>query len=145
MVIKNTDIIELYSYGIFLNLNLNFMNYVMLNSNINFFKGIIYIFLFNLFTKFVFKYSFLNILFHNYWKNNLKTIAMPQLIYSSGLVLMNDLLIDNKYINNVYSKALSIIGLNYFIKNNYINEVNDSIIFRYNFAFLYFFIDYLIS
>lgn len=145
MVIKNTDIIELYSYGIFLNLNLNLINYVMVNSNMNFFKGIIYILLFNLFTKFTFKYSFLNILFHNYWKNNLKTIAMPQLIYSSGLVLMNDVLLENKYINNTYCKVFSIIGLNYFLKSNYLNEINESIIFRYNYALLYFFLDYMFN
>ncbi len=34
---KNTDVIELYSFGIFLNINLNFLNYILVNSNINFF------------------------------------------------------------------------------------------------------------
>lgn len=145
MVIKNTDIIELYSYGIFLNLNFNLINHIVLNSNINILKGIIYVFLINLFTRFVFKYSFLNIIFHNYWKNNLKTIAMPQIIYSSGIVLINDLLGENSYTNNIYIKLLSMIGLNYFIKSNYINEINESVIFRYNYSILYFLLDYLFN
>lgn len=145
MVIKNTDIIELYSYGIFLNLNFNLINHIVLNSNINILKGIIYVFLINLFTRFVFKYSFLNIIFHNYWKNNLKTIAMPQIIYSGGIVLINDLLGENSYTNNIYIKLLSMIGLNYFIKSNYINEINESVIFRYNYSILYFLLDYLFN
>lgn len=145
MVIKNTDIIELYSYGIFLNLNFNLINHIVLNSNINILKGIIYVFLINLLTRFIFKYSFLNIIFHNYWKNNLKTIAMPQIIYSSGIVLINDLLGENSYTNNIYIKLLSMIGLNYFIKSNYINEINESVIFRYNYSILYFLLDYLFN
>ena len=70
---------------------------------------------------------------------------MPQLIYSSGLVLMNDVLLENKYINNTYCKVFSIIGLNYFLKSNYLNEINESIIFRYNYALLYFFLDYMFN
>ena len=116
-----------------------------MRSNTNFFKGIIYIFLFNFVSKFIFKYSFLNILFHKYWKNNLKSIAMPQLIYSGGLVLINDFICENQYINHYYAKILSIVGLNYFIKSSYSSEINESIIFRYNFAFLYFFMSYILS
>ena len=55
---------------------------------------------------------------------------MPQIIYSSGIVLINDLLGENSYTNNIYIKLLSMIGLNYFIKSNYINEINESVIFR---------------
>ena len=140
MTKKSTDIVELYSYGIFLNLNLNLINYTILNSNINFFKGIIYIILINLFTKFAIKYSILDIIFHKYWKYNLKTIVMPNIIYSGSLIIMNDLMLEYEYLNNIYMKILITIGINYFIKNSYVNELEDSLIFRYNYSIIYFFV-----
>ena len=138
MTKKSTDIIELYSYCIFLNLNSNLINYTILNPNINFFKGMIYIILINLITKFSIKYSALDIIFHKYWKNNLKSIVMPQILYSCGLIIMNDVVKEYEYLNNIYIKILMTIGINYFIRNSYVNELYDSLIFRYNFSILYF-------
>lgn len=139
MTKKSTDIIELYSYCIFLNLNSNLINYTILNPNINFFKGMIYIILINLITKFSIKYSALDIIFHKYWKNNLKSIVMPQIIYSGGLIIMNDVVKEYEYLNNIYIKILMTIGINYFIRNSYVNELYDSLIFRYNYSIIYFF------
>ena len=139
MTKKSTDIIELYSYCIFLNLNSNLINYTILNPNINFFKGMIYIILINLITKFSIKYSALDIIFHKYWKNNLKSIVMPQILYSGGLIIMNDVVKEYEYLNNIYIKILMTIGINYFIRNSYVNELYDSLIFRYNYSIIYFF------
>ncbi len=84
-------------------------------------------------------------IFHKYWKNNLKTIAVPQLLYDSGLIITNDLCIDNIYIDSIYLKMLCVIILNYFIRMSYSKEQNKSLIFRFNYTLFYFFITYLMG
>ncbi len=141
---KNTDIIELYSYGIFLNCHLNLLHFLFINKNITLYRSIIYLFCFNFLTKFTIKYTIIDIVFHKYWKYNLKTIAIPQLLNTCGMILINDFGSMNDYLNNYLIKFFLFIILNYFISINYNNELSYSITFRYNIALFYYFIYFLL-
>lgn len=134
---SNTDIIESYSFCIFLNIHFNFYNY-LLNTNLNIFKCILFAFLGNAFFSFTFKFNLIDLIFHKYWKNNFKTIAFPQLINSCGTILIHDVSITTEYFNNFIMKCLCLFILNYSINKYCILELRRSKILRLNYYLLYF-------
>jgi len=134
---NNTDIIELYSFCAFLNIHFNFYNY-LLSINLNFFKCILFVFLGNVFFSFTFKFNFIDLLFHKYWKNNFKTIAFPQLINSCGTILLQDVSLSTKYFNNFLMKCGCLFILNYSINKYCMLELRRSKILRLNYYIFYF-------
>ena len=133
----NTDIIELYSFCAFLNIHFNFYNFI-LNTNLSIFKSILYIFISNTLFSFTFKFNIIDVIFHKYWKNNLKTIAVPQLINSVGTIIIKDMSITNEYLNNITVKIGLLYILHYSILKYCKNELKRSKILRYNYYMFYF-------
>lgn len=137
MTSQNTDIIELYSFGIFLNVHVNFYNFI-LNNQQSFFKSIIYIFLGNLLFSFLFKFNIIDVLFHKYWKYQLRTIALPQLINSCGTVVIKDIILSNHRFNNFSLKMMLLGGLHIFLLKYCHQEIRRSKILRYNYYLFYY-------
>lgn len=137
MTSQNTDIIELYSFGIFLNIHVNFYNFI-LNHQQSFFKSIIYIFLGNLLFSFLFKFNLIDILFHKYWKYQLRSIALPQLINSFGTVVIKDITLSNYNFNNFSLKMMLLGGLHIFLLKYCHQEIRRSKILRYNYYLFYY-------
>ena len=118
-----TDKFEMYSFTSYLYF---FSFFYMFIYEQTFFNGLII----NIFSNFLFYYFFnfnvLSYVCHPYWKYNLNTIAMPQLITcGTNMIIFNNL----NYFNN-YNDFILIIpfnfSVNYFIKNLYKNEVSHS-------------------
>ena len=137
MTSQNTDIIELYSFGIFLNIHVNFYNFI-LNHQQSFFKSIIYIFLGNLLFSFLFKFNAIDILFHKYWKHQMRSIALPQLINSFGTVVIKDITLSNHNFNNFSLKIMLLGGLHIFLLKYCHQETRRSKILRYNYYLFYY-------
>lgn len=137
MTSQNTDIIELYSFGIFLNIHVNFYNFI-LNHQQSFFKSIIYIFFGNLLFSFLFKFNVIDILFHKYWKHQLRSIALPQLINSFGTVVIKDITLSNHNFNNFSLKMMLLGGLHIFLLKYCHQETRRSKILRYNYYLFYY-------
>ena len=134
---KSTDILELYSFGIFLNVHINFCNFI-LNNQQTIFKNCIYIFMGNLLFSFLFKFNFIDLIFHKYWKNQFKTIAFPQLINSFGTVIIKDITISNHKLNNFSLKFMLLSILHIFILKYCCQETKRSKILRYNYYLFYY-------
>lgn len=137
---SNTDIIELYSFTTFLNIHFNFYNY-LLNTNLNIFKCILFTIFGNVFFSFLFKFNFIDLLFHKYWKNNLKTIALPQITSSLGTIIIRDITITTEYFNNFVMKCGCVFILNYSINKYFTTEIRRSKIARLNY-YLFIFLFY---
>jgi len=137
MTSQNTDIIELYSFGIFLNIHVNFYNFI-LNHQQSFFKSIIYIFFGNLLFSFLFKFNAIDILFHKYWKHQLRSIALPQLINSFGTVVIKDITLSHQNFNNLSLKMMLLGGLHIFLLKYCHQETRRSKILRYNYYLFYY-------
>lgn len=133
---KKEDIIEIYSFGIFLNSHL--FTYKSILNNTNLFGSIFYIFMFNLMTKYVFQYSILNLIGSKYWTKNFDNIAMPLLLNSIGNMVTLNVYIPELPINRVIIEFISLLLFNTFLSNNYPNENNTSKMFRFNSAIFYF-------
>lgn len=133
---KKEDIIEIYSFGIFLNSHL--FTYKSILNNTNLFGSIFYIFMFNLMTKYVFQYSILNLIGSKYWTKNFDNIAMPLLLNSIGNMVILNVYIPELPINRVIIEFISLLLFNTFLSNNYPNENNTSKMFRFNSAIFYF-------
>ena len=110
------DKYELYSYIIYLYFYTFFYEYIfeqtfLKGCFINIFGNIIFYKLCN--------YNIFSLLVHKYWKNNLNTIAMPQLLscITNTLIIKNDLMI---------SPYISYIATYYIIKNMYPMEILES-------------------
>ena len=137
MTSQNTDIIELYSFGIFLNIHVNFYNFI-LNHQQSFFKSIIYIFFGNLLFSFLFKFNAIDILFHKYWKHQLRSIALPQLLNSFGTVVIKDITLSHQNFNNLSLKMMLLGGLHIFLLKYCHQETRRSKILRYNYYLFYY-------
>ena len=133
---KKEDIIDIYSFGIFLNSHL--FTYKSILNNTNLFGSVFYIFMFNLMTKYVFQYSILNLVASKYWTKNFDNIAMPLLLNSIGNIVILNVYIPELPINRVIIEFISLLLFNTFLSNNYPNENNTSKMFRFNSAIFYF-------
>ena len=135
---KKEDVIDIYSFGIFLNTHLFSYKYILSNNNL--FGSIFYLFTFNLITKYAFQYSILNIISNNLWSKNFDNVAMPLLLNSIGNLIILNLPIPNFIINRSFIEVLSLLFLNVFLSNNYPNEKHSSKMFRFNSTIFYFFV-----
>ena len=135
---KKDDVIDIYSFGIFLNAHL--FTYKSILSNYSVFGSIFYIFMFNIFTKYIFQYSILNVISNNTWSKNFDSIAMPLLLNSIGNLVILNAPIPNILINRSFIEVGLLLFLNVFLSNNYPNEKNSSRMFRFNSTIFYFFV-----
>ena len=133
---KKNDIIDIYSFGIFLNTHL--FTYKNILSNNNIFGSIFYITLFNIITKYIFQYSILNIMSNKFWIKNFDNVAMPLLLNCAGNIVILNLYLPELYVDRSIIEFISLLLFNTFLSNNYPNEINTSRMFRYNSAIFYF-------
>ena len=135
---KKSDIIDIYSFGIFLNTHLFTYKYIFNNNNL--FNFIFYFFAFNLFTKYTFQYSILKLVGNKFWIKNFDDIAMPLLLNSVGNLVTLNMYIPDIIINRTIIELAILIIFNIFLKNNYPNENQASKMFRFNSTMFYFLI-----
>lgn len=135
---KKSDIIDIYSFGIFLNTHLFTYKYIFNNNNL--FNSIFYFFAFNLFTKYTFQYSILKLVGNKFWIKNFDDIAMPLLLNSVGNLVTLNMYIPDIIINRTIIELAILIIFNIFLKNNYPNENQASKMFRFNSTMFYFLI-----
>ncbi len=133
---NKNDIIDIYSFGIFLNTHLFTYKYILSNSNI--FGSIFYIFAFNLFCKVTFQYSILNIVGNKLWIKNFDNIAMPLLLNSIGNLVTLNMYLPKLFIDRSIIEVIILFVFNNFLKNNYPNENDASKMFRFNITIFYF-------
>ena len=128
ILINNTDKYEFYSFVIYLYFFTYFYLYVLTES-------LFYLITFNIIgnaiTNYTMNFNIFTLVSHNYWKNNLNTIAMPQLLSTLSTIIINDKLM---FFNKPFYNTLIILPLNIlvykFISNMYKNEINISKNFR---------------
>jgi hypothetical protein len=117
--------IYLYFYG-FLQLYI-FEQKILISIFLTFFCNTIFYYLF--------KNNFITLLCHNYWKHNLNTIALPQLLScASNIIVFQNF--TNKYFITI---PIDILFFN-FISIIYKNELPQSKNLRFIIAILFFFI-----
>ena len=133
---KKNDIIDIYSFGIFLNTHL--FTYKNILSNNNIFGSVFYITLFNIIKKYMFQYSILNIMSNKFWIKNFDNVAMPLLLNCAGNIVILNLYLPELYVDRSIIEFISLLLFNTFLSNNYPNEINTSKMFRYNSAIFYF-------
>jgi hypothetical protein len=131
---KITDIYELYSYIIYLYGYGYFYSYIFNQSLV---KGLFINISANLFSNYLLNTNIFKFVTHNYWKNNLNNIAMPQLLSS----LINIVTSYDMISSNIIIVMPINIFLNHLISKIYINEINYSKNIRYILLFLFLFID----
>jgi len=95
----------------------------------------------NIIFYYMFSYNFISLMCHLYWKNNLNTIAMPQLLScASNIMICNNTFISN----NTFVITIPIdILLFYFIGEFYKNEIIESKNLRFIITILFFFIRFI--
>jgi hypothetical protein len=92
----------------------------------------------NIIFYYIFNYNFISLMCHSYWKNNLNTIAMPQLLScASNIIIYNNTFI-SKY-TYVITIPINILLFN-FISTLYKNEIIESRNLRFIITILFFFI-----
>lgn len=133
---EKDDVIDIYSFGIFLNTHL--FTYKNILSNNSLFGSIFYIFGFNILTKYIFQYSILNVISNNLWSKNFDSVAMPLLLNSIGNLVILNTPIPNILMNRSFIELGALLFLNIFLSNNYPNEKNSSRMFRFNSTIFYF-------
>jgi hypothetical protein len=133
---NKTDIIDIYSFGIFLNTHLFTYKYILSNNNI--FSSIFYFFAFNLLCKYGFQYSILNVMSSKFWIKNFDSIAMPLLLNSVGNIVTLNIYMPQLFINRSIIELVILLMYNNFLKNNYPNEKDASKMFRFNSTIFYF-------
>lgn len=109
----NTDKYELYSFLIYLYFYAIFYRYVFEHS---LFKGLIINIIGNIIFHKICNYNIFSLSVHKYWKHNLQTIAMPQLItclvntnipnYDSYLIITPTYILSYYFINNMYKTEI---------------------------------------
>lgn len=122
------DKYEFYSFIIYLYIFVYFYSYVLRES---FFYMLTFNIIGNVITNYTMNFNIFTLVSHNYWKYNLNTIAMPQLLSILSNIIINDKLI---FFKNSFYNCLIIVPLNLliykFISNMYKNENNLSKNFR---------------
>jgi len=131
---KITDIYELYSFIIYLYGYGYFYSYIFCQPLV---KGLFINISANLFSNYLLNTNIFKFITHNYWKNNLNSIAMPQLLsFLINIITSNDIISSNIIIIMPIN-----IFLNHLISKMYINEINYSKNIRYLLLLIYLFID----
>jgi len=95
----------------------------------------------NIIFYYIFNYNFISLICHSYWKNNLNTIAMPQLLSCvSNIMISNNIFISRH--TYVITIPINILLFN-FIGTLYKNEIIESRNLRFIITILYFFIRFI--
>jgi hypothetical protein len=129
-----TDKFELYSFSIYLYFYAFFYMFIYNNT---FFNGLLINLMGNYLFNYLFNYNILSFIGHNYWKYNLNTIAMPQLITcSTNIIILNHFYYFNNYNDFILILPFNYL-LNYSIKKMYKNEINYSKNLRFVLIFLF--------
>jgi hypothetical protein len=135
-VVKKEDIIDVYSFGLFLNIHTQLTNHTFKNNGI--FNGIFYLIIYNLLMGMVLRYSSVQVLTHKFWRKNLHSVAMPLTMNSISNVLALQIQLPDLFINRHILEFIMLISSNYFINMHYPNEMECSKIFRFNITLFYF-------
>lgn len=131
---ESIDKYELYSFGIYLYLYVFIYNYIFSQT---FVRSILFNILINMGSYFIFDYSIISFIRHKYWHNNLKSIAMPQLINgASNMVLYSNF-------NSIYITIPSNILIYFLIINMYKNEIKYSKNLRFVINIIFFIFNHL--
>jgi len=141
-LLKKEDVLEIYSFGIFLNLHIQLYYYFF--NNYSFFNQIVYIVIFNFISNVTFRYHIFHLLTNKLWINNLHTISMPLLCNSLSNIVILNINMPNLIINKLFIELLLLLLSNYFIQLNYPNEIQTSKIFRYNITIFYFLVSFFL-
>jgi len=136
--IDNTNVLNIYSFGIFLNAHLFTYKYILTNNNL--FGSALYTVGFNILTKYIFQYSILNLINNNLWIKNFDNVAMPLLLNSIGNIIILNAPIPDIFLNRSFIEFGLLLFLNIFLSNNYPNEKQTSKMFRFNSTIFYFLI-----
>ena len=134
------DLVNIYSFGIFLNLHLFTYKYILFS--FGFFESIFYFILFNFLISYGFNYSMYELLFNKLWTSNFNNACMPLLLNSVGNIIVLNVNI-NKYelfINKTIFDMIFLFLLNYYLSYYYPNELTCCKMFRFNSAIFYFFL-----
>jgi hypothetical protein len=121
---KITDIYELYSFIIYLYGYGYFYSYIFNQSLV---KGLFINISANLFSNYLLNTNILKFITHSYWRNNINSIVMPQLISSFINIITSYHMISN---NIIIVMPINIV-LNHLISKMYTNEINYSKNIRY--------------
>lgn len=128
---NNIDIFELYSFTSYLYLYGIFFLFVFEQP---FLKFILINIFCNVFSYYTLNFNFLTFLKHNYWRKNLKEIAMPQLIScGTNLTIYSSFKNDNVYISILMNGLL-----HYLLKQMYKDELRYSKNLRLLIGFIFF-------
>ena len=138
---KKEDLINIYSFGLFLNIHLFIYKNIFFYNH--FFGSIFYFFLFNLFTKYSLNYSCLEIVNNKLWKNNLNNVVMPLLLNSLGNIIILNVDYPIQYMNKNVMEFIILIVFNYYLTYYYKNEMECCKVFRFNSIIIYFFMHFL--
>ena len=128
------DKYEMYSFTTYLYFYGFFYLYIFEQKILVIFLSMIFS---NVIFYYLFNYNFISLMCHSYWKNNLNTIAMPQLLSCGSNIVIYNLLI-NRY-TYVVSIPVNIL-LFKFIGSLYKNEIMESRNLRFIITLLFFFI-----
>ncbi len=135
-VVKKEDIIDVYSFGLFLNLHSQLTTYTFKNNTL--FSGIFYFIISNLITGLLLRYSSIQVITHKFWLKNLHSVAMPLTINSISNVFALQTQLPDLMLNRHILEFIMLISSNYFINIHYPNEMECSKIFRFNITLFYF-------
>jgi hypothetical protein len=129
------DYFEMYSFTTYLYFYGFFYSYIFEQKKIIIFLSIIFS---NIVFYYIFNYNFISLICHLYWKNNLNTIAIPQLLSCVSNIMISK----NTFINRqtYFINTLINILLFHFIGILYKNELIESRNLRFIISILYFFI-----
>ena len=135
-----TDILELYSFAIYLHFYSFFYLFIFKQS---FLEMIFINILSNLGFYYLFNYNIINFIKHDYWKKRMLDIALPQTISTMSNIMIYTRL---EIIGNNYDYTFilpSNLLIYYIIKKFFKNEINESKNLRYMQTLLFFFIKFL--
>ena len=131
-----TDKYELYSYSTYLYFYAFFYIYLF---DYNFLQGLLINIVGNTFFYYMFGYNILTFMRHKYWKYNLNTISVPQLLScASNIVVHNYINIFNNKYDILIIVPLSIFS-NIMIKSMYKDEVSYSRNLRFIISMIFLF------
>lgn len=135
-LVKKEDIIDVYSFGLFLNIHSQLTTYTIKNNGI--FNALFYLAIYNLITGIIFQYSSIQVLTHKFWIKNLHSVAMPLTLNSILNVVALQTQLPELYIHRQILECFMLLVSNYYINMNYPNEMECSKIFRFNITLFYF-------
>ena len=135
---EKEDLINVYSFGLFLNFHLFAYTYILLNCG--FFESIFHFILFNFLIKYSFHYSIYELVVNKLWTSNFNNVCMPLLLNSVGNIIILNINIDKYelYIHKTAFEMIFLFLLNSYLTFYYPNELTCCKMFRFNSALFYF-------